>query len=61
MTVLDVKDGGTGITPVNGYVLVPTSNCAPTNNDFGSMDLLGGFFILMLCLFVFYALIALER
>lgn len=59
MTTLDVKDGGTGVTPVNGYVLVPASNCAPTNNDSTFIDFLGDFFILMFCLIVFYCTIVL--
>lgn len=56
---LKLEDGGTGIIPINNYVLVPTSNCAPINNDSIFIDFLGGFFILMFCLIVFYYTIAL--
>lgn len=58
-TTLNVKDGGTGITPINGYVLLPASNCAPANNDFGFMDFFGGFFVMMICLIIFFSLIIL--
>jgi len=60
MTVLYPSEGGTGITPINGYVLVPASNCAPTNNNPGLIGFLGGFFVIMLCLIVFYYVVVLA-
>lgn len=58
MTVLDVKDGGTGITPVNGYVLVSASNCAPINDSFGLTVFEG--FIGVMCIVAFFGLLALR-
>lgn len=46
-------------SPTNGYVLIPTNNCAPTNNDPGLEDFLEGFLVMMICMIIFFLVVAL--